>query len=100
MAKVGGSGDDLVFKLMLTCWIDDIAEQVHRVPARVLDQSQAHCHRPPGSGRRSIVCRAMWELIGAERCYVIIPFAKRSNFRRQITGGTRRCYSISSSQMP
>jgi len=80
VAKVEGSGDDQVFNRMLTCWIDDSPEQDSRVLARVLDQSQAlpqtNVERP-----QVMVCRAMWELIGAERFHVVIPFAKKIKFQ-------------------
>jgi len=80
VAKVEGSGDDQVFNRMLTCWIDDSPEQDNRVLARVLDQSQAlpqtNIERP-----QVLVCRAMWELIGAERFHVVIPFAKKIKFQ-------------------
>ena len=80
VAKVEGSGDDQVFNRMLTCWIDDSPEQDNRVLARVLDQNQAlpqtNIERP-----QVLVCRAMWELIGAERFHVVIPFAKKIKFQ-------------------
>ncbi|MCX6700969.1 MAG: hypothetical protein NTV68_13805 [Methanomicrobiales archaeon] len=86
VAKVEGSGDDQVFNRMLTCWIDDSSEQDRRVLERVLDQSQA-LPQTPGERPQVMVCRAMWELIGAERLYVVIPFAKKIKF--QATGNRR-----------
>ncbi|MCX6700002.1 MAG: hypothetical protein NTV68_08755, partial [Methanomicrobiales archaeon] len=80
VAKVEGSGDDQVFNRMLTCWIDDSPEQDNRVLSRVLEQSQAF---PQGADERPqvLVCRAMWELIGAERFHVVIPFAGKIKFQ-------------------
>ncbi|MEI7434912.1 MAG: hypothetical protein WCJ93_11740 [Methanomicrobiales archaeon] len=80
VAKVEGSGDDQVFNRMLTCWIDDTPEQDNRVLARVLQQSRV---LPQGAEERPqvLVCRAMWELIGAERFYVVIPFADKIKFQ-------------------
>jgi hypothetical protein len=81
VAKVEGSGDDQVFNRMLTCWIDDSAEQDARVLARVLSRDML----PPavrGDCRPEVVlCQAMWEVIGRQCIHVVIPFGSRIRFQ-------------------
>ncbi len=80
VAKVEGAGDDQVFNRMLTCWIDESAEQDDRVLARVLQRDQA----PPddqGQERPEVLtCQAIWENIGRQMFHVIIPFATSIRF--------------------
>ncbi|HNW80535.1 MAG TPA: hypothetical protein PLM60_04560 [Methanoregulaceae archaeon] len=80
VAKVEGVGDDQVFNRMLTCWIDDSAEQDDRCLARSLHRD---AEIPVDEGEESLqvlTCRAMWEEIGARRFHVVIPFALRIQF--------------------
>jgi len=81
VAKVEGSGDDQVFNRMLTCWIDDSPEQDDLVLARVLLRD----HELPlhGEEERSevLVCQAMWEVLGRQRFYVVVPFAPQIRFQ-------------------
>jgi len=87
VAKVEGVGDDQVFNRMLTCWIDDSEEQDARVLARILARDLG----PPGQAEEDrpgvVACRAMWEIIGQQRFYVMIPFANRIRFQ---AAGNRR----------
>lgn len=81
VAKVEGSGDDQVFNRMLTCWIDDSPEQDDLVLARVLLRD----HEIPVYGEEErpevLVCQAMWEVLGRQRFYVVVPFAPRIRFQ-------------------
>jgi len=81
VAKVEGSGDDQVFNRMLTCWIDDSPEQDQRVLARVLLRDQEAPRHGDRERHEVRVCRAMWEDLGQQRFFVIIPFASRIRFQ-------------------
>jgi hypothetical protein len=81
VAKVEGSGDDQVFNRMLTCWIDDTADQDDRVLACILAKDSdfpvaEEVERPELS-----VCRAMWEVLGRQRLYVRVPFSEHIEFQ-------------------
>ncbi len=80
VAKVEGAGDDQVFNRMLTCWIDESAEQDDRVLSRILQRD----HTPPDDQERErpevMACQAIWEIIGRQMFHVIIPFATRIRF--------------------
>ena len=80
VAKVEGAGDDQVFNRMLTCWIDDSAEQDDRVLARILLRDLA----PPEDQDRErpevLACQAIWEIVGRQMFFVAIPFATRIRF--------------------
>ncbi len=80
VAKVEGAGDDQVFNRMLTCWIDDSAEQDDRVLVRILLRDLA----PPDDQDREspevLTCQAIWEIVGRQMFFVIIPFATRIRF--------------------
>ncbi|GAB6286712.1 MAG: hypothetical protein STSR0009_29150 [Methanoregula sp.] len=81
VAKVEGIGDDQVFNRMLTCWIDDSANQDDRVLLRTLGA----CETVPAYGNDErpdvLVCRTMWEIIGSQQYYVVIPFATQIQFQ-------------------
>jgi hypothetical protein len=81
VAKVEGSGDDQVFNRMLTCWIDDSVTQ----DDLVLNHTLAACETVPEHGTRDrpeiLMCRAIWEVLGQQQYYVIIPFATRIRFQ-------------------
>ncbi len=80
VAKVEGVGDDQVFNRMLTCWIDDSAEQDDRCLARSLHRDAEIPVDEGGECLQVLACRAMWEEIGARRFHVVIPFALRIQF--------------------
>jgi len=66
---------------MLTCWIDDSAEQDARVLAHILARDQ---DLPGWAGEERpevLVCQALWELVGQQRFHVVIPFATQIRFR-------------------
>jgi hypothetical protein len=81
VAKVEGAGDDQVFNRMLTCWIDESSEQDRKVASWILHQDQA----PPDDREEDrphvLVCRAIWEMLGRQLFWVIIPYATRVHFR-------------------
>jgi len=81
VAKVEGMGDDQVFNRMLTCWIDDSSEQDSRVLARILARDQELPGDTDDDRPEVLACRAMWEMIGQQRFYVMIPFATRIRFQ-------------------
>ena len=81
VAKVEGAGDDQVFNRMLTCWIDDSSEQDSRVLARILARDQELPGDTDDDRPEVLACRAMWEMIGQQRFYVMIPFATRIRFQ-------------------
>lgn len=83
IAKVEGSGDDQVCNRMLSCWIDDSAEQDSKVLAAVLLRASEipngnHKIRP-----EVLTCQAMWEVLSQERIYVVIPYSDRVEFQRK-----------------
>ena len=80
IAKKEGTGDDQVANRMLTCWIDESAEQDARVikakqqkekldPETIVDET-------PGL----LACREIWEILHEQLIWVIIPFAHRIHF--------------------
>jgi hypothetical protein len=81
VAKVEGSGDDQVFNRMLTCWIDDTPDQDDRVLNRILEQNEALPDCGNGERPEVTMCRAMWEVLGQQRLYVVIPFARKIRFQ-------------------
>ncbi len=80
IAKKEGTGDDQVMNRMLTCWIDESAEQ----DARVLAAKQAREMLDPDSfvdeTAELRTCRAIWEILHEQTIWVIIPFSKRIRF--------------------
>ncbi len=81
VAKVEGVGDDQVFNRMLTCWIDDTEEQDARVLVRILARDVSLPANLEEERPEVMACRAMWELVGQQRFYVVIPFATRIRFQ-------------------
>ena len=80
IAKKEGTGDDQVMNRMLTCWIDESAEQ----DARVLAAKQAREMLDPDSfvdeSDELRTCRAIWEILHEQTIWVIIPYSKRIRF--------------------
>jgi len=81
VAKVEGNGDDQVLNRMLTCWIDDSEEQDARVLARILARDVNLPDHLEEERQELLVCREIWELLGQQQFYVVIPFAKRIRFQ-------------------
>jgi len=80
IAKKEGTGDDQVMNRMLTCWIDESAEQ----DARVLAAKQTREMLDPDSfieeSDELITCRSIWEILHEQTIWVIIPYSKRIRF--------------------
>ena len=80
IAKKEGTGDDQVMNRMLTCWIDESAEQ----DARVLEAKQAREMLDPDLFVEETdelrTCRAIWEILHEQMIWVIIPYSKRIRF--------------------
>ena len=80
IAKKEGTGDDQVMNRMLTCWIDESAEQ----DARVLAAKQAREMLDPDSfveeSDELRTCRSIWEILHEQMIWVIIPYSKRIRF--------------------
>jgi hypothetical protein len=80
IAKKEGTGDDQVMNRMLTCWIDESAEQ----DARVLAAKQAREMLDPDSfvdeSDELRTCREIWEILHEQMIWVIIPYSKRIRF--------------------
>jgi hypothetical protein len=80
IAKKEGTGDDQVMNRMLTCWIDESAEQ----DARVLAAKQKKERQDPDTitdeSPELITCRAIWEVLHEQEIWVIIPFSERIRF--------------------
>jgi hypothetical protein len=81
IAKVEGSGDDQVFNRMLTCWIDDTADQDDRVLACILAKDSDFPVADEVEQPELAVCRAMWEVLGRQRLYVRVPFSEQIEFQ-------------------
>ncbi len=80
IAKKEGTGDDQVMNRMLTCWIDESAEQ----DKQVLAAKQAREMLDPDSFVEETdelrTCRAIWEILHEQTIWVIIPYSKRIRF--------------------
>ena len=81
VAKVEGAGDDQVFNRMLTCWIDESSEQDRKVASWILHQDELPPDNLEEDRPEVLICRAIWELLGRQLFWVIIPFASRIHFR-------------------
>ena len=81
IAKKEGTGDDQVMNRMLTCWIDESAEQ----DARVLASKQEKEGQDPDSftdeSPELAVCRDIWEILHEQMIHVIIPFSQQIRFQ-------------------
>ena len=82
IAKKEGTGDDQVMHRMLTCWIDESAEQ----DARVLAAKQEKEEQDPDSftdeSPELTICREIWEILHEQMIWVIIPYSKQIRFQR------------------
>jgi hypothetical protein len=82
IAKKEGTGDDQVMNRMLTCWIDESAEQ----DARVLEAKQKKEEQDPDTftdePAELALCREIWEILHGQLVWVIIPYSRRIRFQR------------------
>ena len=82
IAKKEGTGDDQVMNRMLTCWIDESAEQ----DARVLAAKQMKEEQDPDTftdeSHELAICREIWEILHEQMIWVIIPYSRRIRFQR------------------
>jgi hypothetical protein len=82
IAKKEGTGDDQVMNRMLTCWIDESAEQ----DARVLAAKQVKEEEEPDSFTDEFpeltICREIWEVLHSQLIWVIIPYSRRIRFQK------------------
>jgi hypothetical protein len=82
IAKKEGTGDDQVMNRMLTCWIDESAEQ----DARVLEAKQKKEEQDPDTftdeSHELAICREIWEILHEQMIWVIIPYSRRIRFQR------------------
>jgi hypothetical protein len=80
IAKKEGTGDDQVQNRMLTCWIDESAEQ----DARVLAAKQVREMLDPDAlveeSEELKTCRTIWEILHEKTIWVIIPYSDRIRF--------------------
>ena len=80
IAKKEGTGDDQVQNRMLTCWIDESAEQDARV---LLSKQKKECREPDtltDETEELLTCRAIWEHMHDQTLWVVIPFSVRIRF--------------------
>ena len=80
IAKKEGTGDDQVMNRMLTCWIDESAEQDTRVLAAKQKKEQQDPDTIHDESPELITCRAIWEVLHEQMIWVIIPFSERIRF--------------------
>ena len=80
IAKKEGTGDDQVMNRMLTCWIDESAEQDTRVLAAKQKKEQQDPDTITDESPELITCRAIWEVLHEQEIWVIIPFSERIRF--------------------
>ena len=82
IAKKEGTGDDQVMNRMLTCWIDESADQ----DARVLAAKQEKEEQDPDSFSEEspelTICQVIWEILHEQMIWVIIPYSKQIRFQR------------------
>jgi hypothetical protein len=80
IAKKEGTGDDQVMNRMLTCWIDESAEQDTRVLAAKQKKEQQDPDTITDESPELLSCRAIWEVLHEQEIWVIIPFSERIRF--------------------
>jgi len=78
VSKVDGTRDDQVWNRMLTCWIDDTAEQDERVLVRELAAAEALPEEFTEVRDDILICHEIWNL--QKPVYVVIPYASRIRF--------------------
>ena len=81
LSKKEGTGDDQVMNRMLTCWIDESADQ----DARVLASKQEKEGQDPDTfieeSPELAVCKEIWEILHEQMIWVIIPFSTQIRFQ-------------------
>jgi hypothetical protein len=80
IAKKEGTGDDQVMNRMLTCWIDESAEQDARVLAAKQKKERQEPGMLPDETPELATCRAIWEILHEQLVWVVIPFSERIRF--------------------
>jgi len=82
IAKKEGTGDDQVMNRMLTCWIDESAEQDARVLAAKQEKEEQDPDTFTDESHELAICREIWEVLHEQMIWVIIPYSKRIRFQR------------------
>jgi hypothetical protein len=82
IAKKEGTGDDQVMNRMLTCWIDESAEQDARVLAAKQEKEEQDPDTFTDESHELGICREIWEVLHEQMIWVIIPYSKRIRFQR------------------
>jgi hypothetical protein len=82
IAKKEGTGDDQVMNRMLTCWIDESAEQDARVLAAKQVKEEQEPERFTDESPELAICREIWEVLHGQLIWVIIPYSRRIRFQR------------------
>ncbi|MCX6697033.1 MAG: hypothetical protein NTV84_05635 [Methanoregula sp.] len=80
IAKKEGTGDDQVANRMLTCWIDESAEQDARVIKAKQEKEKLDPDTFVDETPGLLTCREIWEILHEQQIWVIIPFALRVHF--------------------
>jgi len=80
IAKKEGTGDDQVANRMLTCWIDESAEQDARVIKAKQQKEKLDPETFVDETPGLITCREIWQILHEQLIWVIIPFAHRIHF--------------------
>ena len=80
IAKKEGTGDDQVMNRMLTCWIDESAEQDARVLAAKQEREMLDPDSFVDETAELRTCREIWEILHEQTIWVIIPYSKRIRF--------------------
>jgi len=82
IAKKEGTGDDQVMNRMLTCWIDESAEQDARVLAAKQEKEEQDPDTFTDESSGLVLCREIWEVLHEQMIWVIIPYSRRIRFQR------------------
>ena len=82
IAKKEGTGDDQVMNRMLTCWIDESAEQDARVLAAKQEKEEQDPDTFTDESHELAICREIWEILHEQMIWVIIPYSRRIRFQR------------------
>ena len=82
IAKKEGTGDDQVMNRMLTCWIDESAEQDARVLAAKQEKEEQDPDTFTDESQELAICREIWEILHEQMIWVIIPYSRRIRFQR------------------
>jgi hypothetical protein len=82
IAKKEGTGDDQVMNRMLTCWIDESAEQDARVLAAKQEKEEQDPDTFTDESHELAICREIWEILHEQMIWVIIPYSRQIRFQR------------------